>query len=547
MMLEDVNSIAELIDRAVEKWPDHEAIISGEERISYSELKERTDRLAVSLLRLGIKKGDKVAVLFTNLPQWAYSEFAIEKIGGIVVPINTRYSVHELEYILCHSDATTLIMMDRFQKMDYVAMLHEVCPEIKEAEPGDLQSARLPLLKNVIISGEQSLNGAFDFDSLLGECTEKDLQDLLNAQGETGPDDIAHLPYTSGTTGNPKGVMTTHRQYMRFNMGFIKGIGGFTDRDRLCVAPPFSHNFGNSQGILTPAFCGAASILIESFDAKECLLLIEKEQCTFFAGSPTMYVKMLRDENFSKYDLSSLRAGLIAAAPAPVTIIEEVQDRMGIQTLVNGFGMTENSVGTSMTRPGDPPEVLSRTVGKPLWPDYEVKVVDIHNGEDLPAGQEGEFCTRGPLIMKGYYKMETETAELIDGGGWFHTGDMAVVDDAGYIQITGRLKDVFMPGGLNVSPEEVENVLYEHPKIKQVSVLGVPDEVMGEVGAAFVELKDGLHAESEELIGFCKGRLANFKIPTYIFFTRDFPMTSSGKVQRFILRERAVKELGLSQ
>jgi fatty-acyl-CoA synthase len=362
-----------------------------------------------------------------------------------------------------------------------------------------------------------------------------------------GPDDIAHLPYTSGTTGKPKGVMTTHRQYIRFNRGFIKGIGGFTDRDRLCVAPPFSHNFGNSQGILTPAFCGAASVLIESFDARECLALIEKEHCTFFAGSPTMYVKMLRDENFSKYDLTSLRAGLIAAAPAPVAIIEEVQDRMGIQTLVNGFGMTENSVGTSMTRPGDPPEVLSRTVGKPLWPDYEVKVVDIQSGADLPAGQEGEFCTRGPLIMKGYYKMERETSELIDEDGWFHTGDMAVIDDAGYIQITGRLKDVFMPGGLNVSPEEVENVLYGHSKIKQVSVLGVPDEVMGEVGAAFVELKDGTDAGEEEIIGFCKGRLANFKIPRYILFTNDFPMTSSGKVQRFILRERAVRQLGLPQ
>ena len=547
MMLENVKSIAELIDRAAETWPDHEAIISGEERITYSDLKERADRLGVSLQKLGIKKGDKVAVLFTNLPQWAYSEFAIEKIGGIVVPINTRYSVHELEYILHHSDATTLIMMDRFQKMDYASMFQELCPEVKRGVPGDLQSARQPLLKNVIISGEHSFEGAFDFNSLLEECTEKDLNDLLRVQGQIEPDDIAHLPYTSGTTGKPKGVMTTHRQYIRFNMGFIKGIGGFTDKDRLCVAPPFSHNFGNSQGILTPAFCGAASVLVESFDPQECLALIEKEQCTFFAGSPTMYVKMLRDENFSKYDLSSLRAGLIAAAPAPVAIIEEVQDRMGIKTLVNGFGMTENSVGTSMTRPGDPPEVLSRTVGKPLWPDYGVKVVDIHTGADLPAGQEGEFCTRGPLIMKGYYKMEKETAELMDEDGWFHTGDLAMIDGVGYIQITGRLKDVFMPGGLNVSPEEVENVFYEHPKIKQVSVLGVPDDVMGEVGAAFVELKAGESAEDEELIGFCKGRLANFKIPRYIFFTRDFPMTSSGKVQRYILRERAVKELGLSQ
>lgn len=545
-MLEDVKTLAELIDRAAEKWPDHEAIIHGEERISYSELRERADRLAVSLLKLRIRKGEKVAVLFTNLPQWAYSEYAIEKIGGIVVPINTRYSVHELEYILHHSDATTLIMMDRFQKTDYAAMLQSICPELRGSEPGDLRSPRLPLLKNVIISGERVVEGAIAFNSLLEEHTEKEHGHLMELQRQIEPDDIAHLPYTSGTTGKPKGVMTTHRQYIRFNTGFIRGIGGFTEMDRLCVAPPFSHNFGNSQGILTPAFCGAASVLLESFDAKRCLELIDREQCSFFAGSPTMYVKMLRDENFPKYDLTSLRAGLIAAAPAPVAIIEEVQKRMGINTLVNGFGMTENSVGTSMTRPGDPPETLSRTVGKPLWPDYEVRVVDIQTGAELSAGQEGELCTRGPLIMKGYYKMEKETAELIDNEGWFHTGDMAVIDEAGYIQITGRLKDVFMPGGLNVSPEEVENVLYEHPKIKQVSVLGVPDDVMGEVGAAFVELKVGERATAQEIIDFCKGRLANFKIPRYIFFTRDFPVTSSGKVQRFVLRERAVRELGLS-
>ena len=313
----------------------------------------------------------------------------------------------------------------------------------------------------------------------------------------------------------------------------------------MLVAPPFSHNFGNSQGILTPAFCGAASIIIEAFDAKKCLELIQKEKCTFFAGSPTMYIKMLRDENFESYDLSSLRAGLIAAAPAPVAIIEEIKSRMDIETLVNGFGMTENSVGTSMTRPEDPPEVLSKTVGRPIWPDYEVKVTDIKTGEDLPIGQEGELCTRGPLIMKGYYKMPETTAKLVDHEGWFHTGDLAIIDGKGYIRITGRLSDVFMPGGLNVSPEDVENVLYTHPKIKQVTVLGVPDEVLGEVGAAFVEVKEEETLNDREIIDFCKDRLANYKVPKYILYTSDFPLTTSGKVQRFVLKDRAVKELDL--
>jgi len=542
----DAKTLGELIDQAAETWPDHEAIVYEDKRVSYRQLQERANRLAGALFKLGVRKGDKVSVLFTNLPQWAYAEFAIDKIGGIVVPVNTRYSVDEIEYILNHSDSTTLIMMDGFQKIDYMAMVREICPELDASEPGHLKSEKLPFLKNVIVFRDRRYRGTFDFSELMEIREGKVMKDLDKAQKEVRSDDIAHLPYTSGTTGKPKGVMTTHQQYIRFNLGFIKGIGGFTEKDRLCVAAPFSHNFGNSQGLLTPAFCGAASVLIEAFDARKCLELIEKERCTFFAGSPTMYIKMLRDEHFSKHDLSSLRSGLIAAAPAPVAIIEEIQARMGIKTLVNGFGMTENSVGTSMTRPGDPPEVVSKTVGKPLWPDYEIKVIDINTGEGLPPGAEGELCTRGPLIMKGYYKMLEETAKLIDQEGWFHTGDIAIIDEGGYIRITGRLKDVFMPGGLNVSPEEVENVLYTHPEIKQIAVVGVPDAVMGEVGAAFVELKEGKTVSDLEIIDFCKGRLANFKVPRHIIFTDDFPMTTSGKVQKFILRDRAIERLGLS-
>jgi len=546
-LISDVRTLGELIDRAAETWPDREAIVYEEQRISYGELRDGANRLGAALLELGVEKGNKVSVLFTNLPQWAYIEFALDKIGGVVVPINTRYSLKELEYILHHSDSTTLVTMDRFQNMDYMTLIREICPELETSKPGELKCEKLPFLKNVIVSGKHSYRGTFDFNELLERDEAGYQEEVMKAQIKVEPDDIAHIPYTSGTTGKPKGVMTTHQQYIRFNLGFINGIGGFTEVDRLCVAAPFSHNFGNSQGILTPAICGAASVLIEAFDPKKCLELIEQEGGTFFAGSPTMYIKMLRDEGFSKYDLSSLRSGLIAAAPAPVPVIKEIQSKMGVKILVNGYGMTENSVGTSMTRPGDPPEILSSTVGKPMWPEYKVKVVDIKTGEDLPPGGEGELCTKGPLIMKGYYKMPEETAELIDQDGWFHTGDMAVIDEAGYIKITGRLKDVFMPGGLNVSPEEVENVLYTHPKIKQVSVLGVPDEVMGEVGAAFVELKEGEKAKDQEIIDFCKARLANFKIPKYVIFTNEFPLTTSGKVQRFILREQAIEELELSK
>ncbi len=257
-----------------------------------------------------------------------------------------------------------------------------------------------------------------------------------------------------------------------------------------------------------------------------------------------MYIKMLQHPDFGKFNLTSLKLGLIAAAPAPVKLIQDIMDRMGIQTLIHGYGMTENSVGTSMTTPGDSPQIISTTVGKP-FPGVQVKVVDTQTGEDLPSGQEGELCTKGRLIMKGYYKMPEELTKLIDKNDWFHTGDLALIDKNGYIRITGRLKDVFMPGGLNVSPEEVENILYTHPKIKQVSVIGVPDPVMGEVGMAFLELKEGEKATEEEIIGFCRGKMANFKVPRYVRFTNEFPMTSTGKVQRFKLKERAKQEMAL--
>jgi fatty-acyl-CoA synthase len=544
-MITNVHTLGELIDRAAEKWPNNEAIVWQGRRIHYGEFCNRVNRLASALLRLGVSKGDKVSVLLTNRPEWALTEFAIDKIGAIVVPINPRYSPKELEHILQHSDSTTLVMMDRSQDLDYVRMLKTLCPGLGTSSPGDLYCEHLPFLKNIIVQGERTYLGTFDLDNLVDGGPGVDLALLQKVQSQVMGDDIAHLPYTSGTTGKPKGVMTTHQQYIRFNLGFIKGIGGFKEQDRLLVAPPFSHNFGNSQGILTPAFCGAASILIEHFSPKQCLRLIQEEKCTFFAGSPTMYIRMLRHEDFQKFDLSSLRSGLIAAAPASVSLIKEIKDRMGIEILVNGFGMTENSVGTSMTRPEDPPEILAETVGRPLWPDYEVKIVDTRTGEDIPHGSEGELCTRGPLVMKGYYKEEQKSAELIDQMGWFHTGDLATIDSSGNIRITGRLKDIYMPGGLNVAPEEVEEVIFTHPKVKQVCVVGVPDADLGETGAAFVELKPAQIATAQELIAFCEGRLSKFKIPKHILFTSEFPMTTSGKVQRFILRERAVKDLKL--
>jgi fatty-acyl-CoA synthase len=543
-MVEEAKTLGDLLDKASERWPDREAIVFKEGKISYKEYREKVDQFGKALLSIGIKKGDKISILFSNRPEWSISEYAVDKIGAIVVPINTRYKTHELEYILKHSDSTTLIIMDQFLGIDYMAMIREICPEVSQCEPGRLRLPRLPFLKNIICLSSQRYPGTYEFYELLelGAQLKTD-GELKRAQANVDEEDIAHIPYTSGTTGFPKGVMTTHYQYLWFNTSFVRNIG-LKEGDRLCVPPPFCHNFGNSQGIHTPTMCGACSVIVEYFDPLVCLETIERERCTFFAGTPTMYIKMLQHPDFEKFELTSLKLGLIAAAPAPVKLIHDIMDRTGIQILIHGYGMTENSVGTSMTRPGDSPEVISTTVGKP-FPGVQVKVVDPNTGKDLSHGQGGELCTKGGLIMKGYYKMPEESAKLIDQNGWFHTGDLAIIDVNGYIKITGRLKDVFMPGGLNVSPEEVENILYTHPKIKQVTLVGVPDPVLGEVGMAFVELKEGEKENEERIIQFCKGKMANFKVPKYVKFTSEFPMTSTGKVQRFKLRERAIKEIGL--
>ncbi len=542
-MVEEVKTLGDLLDKASERWPDREAIVFKKETISYREYKVKVDQFAKALLYIAIKKGDKVSILLSNRPEWSISEYAVDKIGAIVVPINTRYKTHELEYILHHSDSSTLITMDHFLGIDYLSMLREICPELPKCEPGRLRSEKLPFLKNVICLSDHPHPGTFGFDSFLkmgGEL--KNDEALSMVQKQIDEEDVAHIPYTSGTTGFPKGAMTTHYQYLWFNSSFAKNIG-LREEDRLCVPPPFCHNFGNSQGIHTPTLCGSCSVIVEYFDPLICLETIEQERCTFFAGTPTMYIKMLQHPDFDKFNLTSLKLGLIAAAPAPIKLIHDIMDRMGIKILIHGYGMTENSVGTSMTRPGDTPEVISTTVGKP-FPGAQVKIVDPNTGKDLPSGKEGELCTQGRLIMKGYYKMPEESSKLIDQNGWFHTGDLALIDEKGYIKITGRLKDVFMPGGLNVSPEEVENILYTHPKIKQVTIVGVPDPVMGEVGMAFIELKEGENETEEGIIQFCKGKMANFKVPKYVRFVSEFPMTSTGKVQRFKLRDQAVREMG---
>ncbi|MFH1350967.1 MAG: AMP-binding protein [Pseudomonadota bacterium] len=536
-----LNTLADLIDRAAVKYGKAEAIVYNDKRMNYQQMHSLSESLAKGFLKLGISKGDKVAIWMPNCPEWEICEFAIFKVGGIMVPLNTRFKIDEMDYILNQSDATTLIMVDEFLGIDFMDMLSRMIPQHKHVPKGNVLTSKFPYLKNIICKSDKTYQGIFGFQEILDSGRTLEDRVLAERQGMITGEDVASIPYTSGTTGFPKGVMTTHYQ-------ILKQISDSSERltiregDRFCTTTPFSYNFGNYFGPYMAIMFGGCVVALDSFDPEKVLEAIEREKCTNILGTPTIYIELLKHSSFQKHNLSSLRTGLIGAAPSPVQLIEEIIERMGITGLVAGYGMTENSGGTALTQSGDPPEVIATTVGKPL-PDVEIKIVDPETNQDLGREREGELCTRGYLIMKGYYRMPEETSKIMDDKGWFHTGDLGTITREGNLRITGRLKDMFISGGTNVSPSEIENFIYKHPKVKQVSVVGVPDERMGEVGMAFIILKNGEKSQPEEIIEFCKGKIANYKIPKYIEFLDELPLNAVGKVQKFKLREYGTKKI----
>ena len=524
------------------KYGKEEAMVFKGERITYREIGRRVENFAKGLLRLAMRKGEKVGIWLSNRSEWAIAEFAVAKIGAVMVPLSTRFKAFDLEYILKQSDTTTLIMVDVFLKNNYLQVIEEICPELESAKPGELNSKRLPSLKNVICLSESKYPGMFAFQDIMREGEDPSLDaPLKRIQSTLKSSDIINIPFTSGTTGFPKGVMTTHEQYLGEIIAARDRLT-IKEKDRFLAAPPFFANFGNYFGILLPTLVGGCSIPVEFFDPEECLRLIEKEKVTHFSGTPTMYLDILNHPDFAKYNLSSLRTGMTGASPASVQMINDIRSKMGIKTICNGYGMTENSGATKMTCGADSAEVMAKTTGKPL-PGAEIKVVDLKTKRDLPKNQIGELCTRGWIVMKGYYKMEEETAKCFDENGWFHTTDLGYIDDENNFVITGRIKDMFISGGTNVYPAEVENFLYTFPKIHQIAVVGVPDERMGERGMAFVILKEGQTSSEKEIMDFCKDKIANYKIPKYVKFVNEIPMTGVGKVQKFKLQESALEEL----
>ena len=535
------NTLGDQLDKTCDAYPENEAIVFENQRLKYKEYQIVVNNLAKGLMALGVQKEDKVAIWLSNRPEFVICQFAIAKIGAVMVPLNTRYKSHEVKHILKHSDTTTLIVMDEFLGIEFIPIIKEVLSENLHSEKCKLSSKELPLLQNLICIGEKKYDGFMKLrDIIERKSMEIDDKQLQERQKEVDGRSIVMLPYTAGTTGSPKGVMIAHDNILR-HMNNNATIIGVTDKDRLIVYLPLFHVFACIVNVAIATIRGACLVLQEYFDAEESLRIIEKEKVTVLMGVPTMYQLQLTNKNFERYDVSSLRAGELGASTIPVQLARDIVEKM-CPNLMSGYGMTEASSTISGTRFGDDLKLVAGTVGK-AFPDIELKVADPETGATLPVGEQGEFLTRGFHVMKGYYKDPEATAKAIDREGWLHTGDLGMMLENGYFRFVGRLKEMFISGGFNVYPSEIENFLFVHPKINQVYVIGVPDKVMGEVGMAFVELKGGVTCTGEEIINYCKGKIANFKIPKYIEFTTQFPMTPSGKIQKFKLEEKARKIL----
>ena len=545
-------TIGELLGRQASRFSDRDALVHVDWNIRYTwnEFKDECDRIARGLMALGISKGDHVALWATNYPEWVVAQFATAQIGAILVTVNPAYRTHELEYLLRQSDAAALMLIGNFRTSDYVGMLGEVVPEVASSTPGQLQCDRLPNLGNVIYIQPHDGSPAEAPPGMIGWASLRDLgneissEALAQRESECHPDDVICIMYTSGTTGNPKGVMLTHHNLVA-NAAYTREGLGFTEDDRLCIPVPFYHCFGSVLGTLCCATAAAAMIIpSEYFDPEKALVAVEKEQCTAIHGVPTMFIAELEHSEFDRYDLGSLRTGIMAGSPCPIEVMRQVIDRMGCREMTVGYGLTEAAPIITLTRSDDGIERRVSTVGTAI-PYVEVKIIDPETGEEAPVGEQGELCSRSFMNMKGYYKMPEATEAAIDSDDWLHTGDLATVDAEGYYKITGRSKDMIIRGGENVYPREIEEFLYTNPKVADVQVIGVPDQRFGEEIMAWVMLRGGQEATEDEIREFCRGKIAHYKVPRYVKFVSEFPMTVTGKIQKYIMRDVSIQELKL--
>ncbi|MFG3052639.1 AMP-binding protein [Kitasatospora sp. NPDC048239] len=522
------DTIGENLDRTVRAFPDRDALVdrAADRRWSYREFAADVDALALGLLAQGIAKGDRVGIWAPNCAEWTLTQYATAKLGAILVTVNPAYRSHELEYVLNQAGVRLLVAAERFKTSDYAAMIAEVRPNCPELE-------------------QVVLLGGPDWDALLVQGRAGDPALLTERQAALSPDDPINIQYTSGTTGFPKGATLSHHNIL--NNGFFVGeLCTYTERDRICIPVPFYHCFGMVMGNLAATSHGACMVIPgPAFDPAATLAAVAAESCTSLYGVPTMFIAELADPGFADYDLSSLRTGIMAGAPCPIEVMKDVIERMGMAEVSICYGMTETSPVSTQTRADDSVDRRVSTVGR-VGPHLEVKVVDPETGRTVPRGEPGELCTRGYSVMLGYWGEPERTAEAVDAARWMHTGDLAVMDEDGYLGITGRIKDMVIRGGENLYPREIEEFLYTHPDILDVQVIGVPDPKYGEELMAWVRMREGADPLTAEAVrAYCTGRLAHVKIPRYVHVVDAFPMTVTGKIRKVEMRELAADLLGL--
>jgi fatty-acyl-CoA synthase len=537
-LLED--TIGSAFDRTVELYPDQDALIVRHQGIrwTYREYQREVDRLACGLLSLGIVPGDRVGIWAPNCYEWSLTQFATAKIGAIMVCINPAYRLYELEYALNKVECRAIIAAERFKTSDYLGMLRELAPEIERCEPGELQSEKFPHLRTIIAMGEGDHAGMFNFSSVCDRGGQSERLRLQELAVELNSDDAINIQFTSGTTGNPKGATLSHMNIL--NNGKMCGEGmRLTEQDRLCIPVPLYHCFGMVLGNLACITHGAAAIFpSDAFDPQTTLEAVSEERCTALHGVPTMFIAELDHPAFDSFDLSTLRTGIMAGSPCPAEVMARVQQQMNMSEVLIAYGQTECSPLNHMTLPDDPLEKRVTSVGRPA-PHCEIKIID-EQGQVVPIGERGEICCRGYGVMQGYWNDPERTADTVDCDGWLHSGDIGVMDVEGYTQVTGRIKDMIIRGGENIFPREIEEFLYKHTAIQEVQVFGIPDERYGEQVCAWIKIMDGATLTADAVKDFCRKQISHFKVPVYIRFVDEYPMTVTGKMQKFVMRDEMI-------
>ena len=535
--------IGQLLDRTASRYPDCPALIARHtnERFTWAELHSEVKKVARALMALGIQKGDRVGIWATNRTEWVIGQFATASMGAILVNLNTRYRAHEIEYALKQAACQTLILIRGFRDCDYVESLFSIAPEMRGSRPGEWHSENLPHLANVIFVGDNTPSEMLSWRDFVALAAKTSEQELEERAASLTADDAINIQYTSGTTGFPKGATLSHSNVANNGL-LISYTMELTERDSICIPVPFYHCFGMVLANMSSLVSGAAMVLpSEAFDPLETLRTVHEERCTAIYGVPTMFIEEFQQPEFEQFDLTSLRTGIMAGSSCPIELMRRVVDEMHCHQLTTVYGLTESSPGMTQTRTGDSLELRVTTVGRAL-PHTEIRIVDPKTKQVVPYGGIGEICTRGYLVMKGYYNDPKSTAEAVEPDGWLHSGDLGTMDANGYVRITGRIKEMIIRGGENIYPREIEEFLHTCPGIANVQIVGVPDEKYGEAVMAWIKLKRDAVLTEDDVKKFCRGQIANFKVPRYVRFVDTFPMTGSGKIQKFRMRQMWIEE-----